>query len=348
MKRSVLILSIAASILFAHAASAKQSVTFAVFAENGEQLRHARILIESLQTFGGGFKGAPVRVFVPTTVIKAERKLLEDLASRGAVVEASDAPGDSRSFGFAGKVFAAARAEARAEAVDKASILVWMDEDTVILKEPGAFALPAGISLGYRPVMHQNIGSLYSAAPDAFWSRIYKVLSVPERAVFPMKTVADGKALRPYFNAGLLVVRPERRILRTWAESFTTLYRDPVLGDLCDKDKSRRLFLHQAALAGAVLNLLGKQEMVQLSDLYNYPLFFKETRGAAREFDTINDVVTLRYESFFRNPPRGWEKKLKGPPAAVSWLKERFGKEPDRGEDAATKMRFKFERGGVG
>jgi hypothetical protein len=346
MKRSIFVLSLAAGIVFAVPAGARERVTFALYAESSVELRHARILVESLRTFGGGFKSASIRVYVPSTVFKAEQKLLGDLTARGAVVEASDAPGDSRSFGYAGKVFAAAKAEAGA-AAEKATILVWMDEDTVILKEPGAFALPEGIALGYRPVMHLNIGSPYAAPPDAFWSRVYEILSVPERAVFPMKTVADGQTLRPYFNAGLLVVRPERGILKKWAESFRALYRDPAISDVCGKDKRRSIFLHQAALAGAILSLLGKQEMLQLPDPYNYPLFFKEMYGAVREFDTIDDVVTLRYESFFQNPSKGWEKRLKGPAAAVSWLRERFGREADRGDAAATKMRYRFQRGGL-
>jgi hypothetical protein len=346
MRISALILVIVFLALLAGPASGRQPVIFATYAANGEQLRHARILVESVQEFGGAFRGSAVLVYAPSIVLKADMKIVKELTRRGAVVEACDAPEDSRSFAYAGKVFAAARAEARADG--RTSILVWMDEDTVVLKEPGEFVLPQGKNLGYRPVMHQNIGSLYSAKPDAFWSRVYKILSVPESAMFPMKTVADGQTLRPYFNAGLLVVRPERGILKKWAESFSSLYRDPALRALCAEDSRRILFLHQAALAGAVLGLLGKEEMMQLSDRYNYPLFFKEMHGADREFDTINDVVTLRYEDFFRNPAPGWGEKLKGPAATVSWLAERFGKESGRGEKSSTKMRFRFQHGGNG
>jgi hypothetical protein len=208
--------------------------------------------------------------------------------------------------------------------------------------------LAGGKSLGYRPVMHQNIGSLYSEKPDEFWTRLYRDLSVPEAAVFPMKTVADGKTLRPYFNAGLLVVKPERGILRKWAGCFTVLYRDPVLVGMCGRDERTRVFLHQAALAGAILSLLSKDEMVQLSDRCNYPIFFKEMYGAEREFDTIDGVVTLRYDVYFQNPAPDWAEKLKGPAATVSWLKERLGGEKGRKENNSTKMRFHFQQEGKG
>jgi len=346
MKKGALILALVLFVSLACRAGAAQPVIFAAFAGDGEELRDTRILAESIRAFGGGLKGAPIWIYAPEILLKAEKALVTDLIALGALVKASDAPDESGAFDFAGKVFAAAKAEA--EAVGKASILVWMDEDTVVLNEPGEFILAGGKSLGYRPVVHQNIGSLYSEEPDEFWARVYRDLSVPEAAIFPMKTVADGKTLRPYFNAGLLVVKPEGGILRKWAACFTVLYRDAVLVGMCGRDERTRLFLHQAALSGAILNLLKRDEMVQLSDRYNYPIFFKEMYGADKEFDTIDGVVTLRYDVYFQKPAPDWGKKLKGPAATVSWLKERLGGERVRKEDASTKMRFRFQHGGEG
>lgn len=85
---------------------------------------------------------------------------------------------------------------------------------------------------------------------------------------------------------------------------------------------ARKVFA--AALAGAILSQLARQEMVELDLRYNFPLFFKEMFGAEREFDSIADVVTLRHESYFRNPAPDWEKKLKGPPEKVKWFTDRF------------------------
>jgi len=93
---------------------------------------------------------------------------------------------------------------------------------------------------------------------------VYEKLSVPAAAVFAVVTPADNRKLRAYFNAGMLAVRPERAILRCWAESFRVLYRDAVLVDLCRQDQFKNLFLHQAALAGAILRHLAQREMVEL------------------------------------------------------------------------------------
>jgi hypothetical protein len=227
-------------------------------------------------------------------------------------------------FYYAAKVFAAARAEEQAEG--RGGILAWLDEDTIVLQEPEAFALQPGRALAYRPVMHKNIGTLYAQPVDDFWARIYRKLSVPDSALFPMITPADGDTIRPYFNAGLLVVRPERGILRRWAEDFTVLAGDTVLVSMSREDRFKRIFLHQTALVGAILNRAAREEMLELPAQYNYPLFFKEMYGASHAFDDIADVVTLRYDVYFRDPAPDWKQRLKGPPDRISWLIERLGR----------------------
>ncbi len=343
MRNVALILALLALVPGSSLFGAARPVIFASYAGDGDQLHNTLVLVESVRAFGGQFADAPVWIYTPSNVLKTQEKLVKSLSALGADVRASDAPVDSRKVPYAGKVFAAARAEAAAKGA--ASILVWMDEDTVVLKEPRDLALARGKSLGYRPVMHRNIGSLYSEKPDAFWRRVYEKLSVPETAVFPMKTVADGKTIRPYFNAGLLAVRPERGLLQKWAEAFTALYRDPVLVDMCGKDERARLFLHQAALSGAIMKNLEREEMAPLPDGYNYPIFFKEMYGADKAFDTLDGVVTLRYDAYFKNPAPDWSAKLKGPAATVSWLEERLGRGNGAKSGADTKMRSKFQHG---
>jgi hypothetical protein len=322
--RCALVLAVLVLLAGPRPAVAAEPLAFAAFAEDSTQLRHALILAESIRTFGGESARAPIRVYLPEGLREQSPAVIGKFSAFGVPLRTIRAPEDALGFPFARKVFAAARAEAEAEST--AAILVWLDEDTILLKEPGEFRLAAGRSLGYRPVMHRNIGSLHAEPPDSFWTRVYRDLAVPDSALFPMRTVADGQTLRPYFNAGLLVVRPARGLLRKWAADFPRLYRDPVLVAMCRRDPLRNLFLHQAALAGAVLTRLSRAEMVELSDHCNYPIFFKEMYGAVKEFGSIHGVVTLRYDVYFRNPAPDWSEKLKGPPATIAWLKERLGR----------------------
>jgi len=302
----------------------KEDLIFAIFAESAEQLDHAILLAESIRTFAGRYRDNPVWVYVPAQGIELSADLEVRLKEQGVELGRSSAPDEALWFYYARKVFAAAQAEARAE--ERGRILAWLDEDTIVLREPGAFALGSEIALAYRPVMHKNIGSLYSEPVDDFWGRVYRRLAVSDAALFPMITPADGDTIRPYFNAGLLVVRPERGILRRWAGDFRKLYTDSMLVSLCRREVPRRIFLHQTALVGAVLNLADREEMLELPAQYNYPLFFKEMYGASRTFDSIDQVVTLRYDVYFRHPAPDWREKLKGPAEKVDWLSQRLGR----------------------
>jgi 2-oxo-4-hydroxy-4-carboxy--5-ureidoimidazoline (OHCU) decarboxylase len=55
--------------------------------------------------------------------------------------------------------------------------------------------------------------------------------------------------IRPYFNAGLLIVRPELRLLRAWPGAFQKAAADKELTNMCRQDQRKMVFLHQAALA---------------------------------------------------------------------------------------------------
>jgi lipopolysaccharide biosynthesis glycosyltransferase len=163
---------------------------------------------------------------------------------------------------------------------------------------------------------------LFSEQLVSFWTQIYKITTVDESVLFPMVTPADGDSIRPYFNAGLLVVRPEAKILRKWAEYYERLYNDTLLRKLCKMDVRKRIFLHQTALTGAILNHLTKDEIIELSDCYNYPVFFREQFGAKKDFHNITRMVTFRHESYFSIPDTDWEKKLTGSPEKIEWIKE--------------------------
>jgi hypothetical protein len=174
--------------------------------------------------------------------------------------------------------------------------------------------------------MHQNIGSLYSEPADSFWTRVYELLRVPDAAIFPMDTPADQVTIRPYFNAGLLVIRPEAGILRKWAESFPVLYSDGILVGMCEQSILKRIFLHQVALVGAILTTVRQDEMIKLPATFNYPLFFHDRYESEKAFESIEGIVSLRYDVYFRDPEPDWKERLTGPPKMVRWLRERLGR----------------------
>jgi len=295
-------------------------IIFAAYADSDDELRHIEYLADSLRTFGGRFSQAPVRVYLPESLAAS---VGEDMSMRmqalGVDIRTSRIPDDARWFSYAGKTFAAGDAEAEAEG--KAEILVWMDEDTIILQEPNELALDDQVDMAYRPVMHNRSGSLASEPPGLFWSRVYEMFNLDPNQLFSMVTPADRQTIRAYFNAGLLVVCPERGILRGWGDAFKKLYRDPALAAICRDNSTWRIFLHQAALVGPVINTLDQSALLELPDSYNYPIFFKKMYGAKEEFDDLTEVITLRYDIYFQKPEPNWSAQLRGPAESIAWLK---------------------------
>lgn len=304
--------------------SSQHPIVFTSFVELKEELVPLKVMVESLRTFGGKYKDAPAWIYTTDEFLASESEALAKLASLNVEFRSSQAPPDATWFFLARKVFAAAQAETDAEG--KAAILARLDTDTIFIQEPDEYLLPNGINLGYRPVFHRNINPLYNEPLDAYWTRAYQIMGIKESAVFPMVTPADGDTIRPYFQAGCIVVRPEWGILRKWAEMFTVLVQNSVIKALCEQDQRKRIFTFQVALTGAVLNNLDQDEMHQFSDRINYPIFFKEMFGANRDFHDITNAVTIRYEHFFVNPPEDWDKQLAGPADRIAWIKERFSK----------------------
>ncbi len=299
-------------------------IIFTTFIEVREEILPARIMVESLRTFGGRFRDAPVWVYVSKELLAAESESLARFADLGAEVRTGEAPQSAIWFYLARKVFAAAQAESSAKG--RAAVLARLDPDTIFIREPEEFILPEGKDLGYRPVFHRNICPLYHEPTDAYWSRAYEVMGIRESAVFPMVTPADDDTIRPYFQAGCVVARPEKGIMKKWAEMLIRLAGDPVIRKLSEQEPRKRLFTFQVALTGAILNVVERDKMLEFSHRINYPIFFKEMFGAKKDFHDISGAVTVRYEHFFQNPPPDWETILKGPADRIAWIKARFNR----------------------
>jgi len=301
-----------------------EDIIFAAYAESDDAMTHVLYLAESIREFGGRYKNAPIWIYIPNGFTAKDTSIAGRLADMGAEIKTGHIPDDAGWFYYAGKTFASGQAEADAE--NMAEVLVWMDEDTIVLREPVDLMLKKGINFAYRPVMHNRSGTLYGQPTDDFWGRIYTLLELDPDQQFAMVTPADRQTIRAYFNAGILVVRPEFGILRGWGESFKTLYRDSSLAQMCRDNVEKRIFLHQTALVGPVMHTFKKEQMIELSGRYNYPIFFKKMYDAEKEFDDISEIVTLRYDYYFHDPDPDWAEQLTGPENVIAWMKARLGK----------------------
>ncbi len=298
----------------------ERSLLIVVPVDYEEEIQGALILGESIRTFGAALSDVPVRVYIPAQLGPLLEERREEFAKRQLEIREVEVPEDAFRYVLGAKPFTTAQAERDAKGVD---LIAVMAPNTIVLTAPEAMLLPEGAGLGYSTVHHQNVGSLASEPPDQFWRRVYSVLNVPEGRIFTNDTLADRKTVRFYFNAGSFVVRPESGLLQAWADGFRTLYQDPEMADIC-REGLHNVFLHQAALAGAALASSVEKDVVELPDTYSYPLFFERFHGGELTFDSLEGVVTMRYEFRAADLPEGWEKSVKGPPEVLTWIRQRL------------------------
>jgi len=271
-----------------------ERLVFATMAEPGGSAKRALLLFESLRAFGGELADNPGIMLVP----KASTPLSDEVQKRLGALNVRIAPFDldeeAARFPLAPVVYASAEAENQTKG--KAELMAWVLMDTLVVSPPLAFLAPGGVNFTYRPVHHTLVGPVYDKPLDGFWSLIYRHCGVTDDRVFPMETCVRDNTLRPYFNSGSFVVRPELGLLSAWRERFERLYRHPDFEPFYQKDVRYRIFMHQAVFAGVVLNMFKKEELQELPESVNYPLHLHGEYPPEHRPAALNDLITCRYE----------------------------------------------------
>jgi hypothetical protein len=291
-----------------------QKLIYTTLAVPGKSELDALLLIESIRSFGGDLSNNPIWVLVPKILGSLSSPTQEKLACLRAKIVPFESDSEILKFPFAAKIVGTAFAEKLARG--QTERLAFMDRDTLVLQEPTEFLISADKKLGYRPVHHKLIGPTWDEPLDPFWQLVYEICEVPDDNLFPMTTHA-GEQIRPYFNAGMFIVRPQSGLLVQWRDVFLKGYRQPQFQAYYQKNQLYAIFIHQAIFTGILLHNLKVAEMYELSHKVNYPLHLHNDIPDNQRPGTINELVTVRYENIFDEP--GW-KHLPITEPLKSWL----------------------------
>lgn len=294
-------------------------IIFACLVASSKDLAKALILAESIRTFAGDNANQPVWFLIPEGKNRFSKANLSKIDALAVDTHVFDLNSQAEKFPFASKVVAAAAAESLADG--QASQLVWMDTLSMVINSPDVMLLIKDAKLGYRPVDHLLIGSPYDEPPDPFWKLIYSSCGVDESDLFPMITSADQIKIRPYLNAGMLVVRPEHQLLQRWRDTFLNIYQTPQFLDFYSQKRLYKVFIHQAVLAGVAITVIDNDEIIELPNLVNYPLHMHDQYQPGSRPELLNDLISFRYEQFFTNPD--WQEVIRVDPPLQGWLDER-------------------------
>lgn len=279
-----------------------------------------RLLVESIRTFGGSLAQNPIWILIPNDTSPHSPTIRKKLETLNVSYIPFNLDSNLTQFFFAGKISALAFAESLA--LKETELLVWLDSNTLVLREPTAFLLSKSQILAYRPVHHTLIGSRYNEPLDPFWTQIYKSCNVVSNRIFPMMTHIDATRIRPYFNAGLLVTRPTTQLFRTWSETFFKVYQTPGYQTFYEQDQRYHIFMHQAILSGVILSMLPKEKLQELPPDYNYPLHLHSEDITRHRPTNLEELSTIRHEGFYNDP--NWIEIMPASKQFKRWIAQRL------------------------
>ena len=295
----------------------REKLVFAsIMGPSESEITNAILFAESIRTFAGSLSKVPIWYFTPELEKEISSDVKNHLSRLNVNLITFQLDSEVLEFPFAGQVFAKALAEMTASS--QSNLLAWMNTNSMVLKEPKEFLLEEGKSLGYRPVHHTLVGSRYDEPLDEFWSLIYEYCKVPEDRVFPMVTHVDGETLRPYFNAGILVTRPENQLFRKYRDCFLKVYKKQNLQEFYRQDSRYAIFIHQAVLSGVILSSIPTDELQEFSTDYNYPVHLHSEDVTENRPEGLEDLVTCRHEGFHVDP--NWEKNIPAGDHLKQWI----------------------------
>jgi hypothetical protein len=265
-----------------------ETLRFLTVVNSIQGVRQARLLMESLRSFGGEFGNCPVWVFVPGTVDLGDFATLKNVSVFPLDIEAP-----YRHYELADKVFACARAEELA-GVESQS-LVWLNLDCLMINPPALFDLGSAFDAALRPVHIKNVGSLAQEPLDDYWKTVYRAIGV-EDAPFTVESFVDSQTLRPYFNTHCFSINPVRGILQAWREYFKLVVTDKEFQAGPCRDGLHRLFLHQVVLSALIMKSLDPARIRILPPEYSYPLHLQHRLPISRRVKNLNALVCAVYE----------------------------------------------------
>jgi len=305
----LLFLVVPATILAAQPAAPaveRPALAFVTFIGAPYQESAAAMLVASIRTWGGEYRGCPVYVVITDPRVTGAR-----LGDLNVTLLPLKLDALIRDYPFAEKAYAAATVEELVAGTVRS--LAWFDPQTLLLRPPTEMDMDDGISAAVAPVQFVNTGQAEDEPINAFWGPIYKRCGLDLNKLFLVETKVDSRIIRAWLNCGMFAVRPDRGLCREWAKILDEFLHDQKYQRAAVTDAVRKTFLHQAVVSTLIVSRLERREIRMLSAGYNYPLYchgldFKAASGtyripASKRAEKLNDLTSAFLETLLLRHP---------------------------------------------
>ncbi|UCF60292.1 MAG: hypothetical protein JSV37_11060 [Anaerolineaceae bacterium] len=262
---------------------------FLTLVRTTREITGARLLIESIRSFGGTMSQYPIWVFE----VDRERAPCKSLESTNVQVLPLSVPDTVKHYYFGDKVYACARSEEMANG--QVQTLIWIDPSCLVISPPLLFILDPSHDAAVRPVHIRNVGLPQTEPLDGFWRKIYEAIGV-EDIQTTVETFIGGLRIRSYFNSHAFAIDPSRGLLGQWFDYFEILVGDQEYQISACNDEFHKVFLHQAILSTLLVTSFDLKRLRILPPDYNYPYNLHQSVPEDRRALALNDLVCIAYE----------------------------------------------------
>jgi hypothetical protein len=293
----------------------RQTVFLTRVGTTGQSAR-ARLLIDSIRSFGGSLRHCPIWLFEADP----QEAPCGNLAGADVHILPLAVPDTVKYYWFAGKVYACAQAEELT--TPEVRSLVWLSPDCVIVNPPLLFDLAPSFDAAVRPVHVRNVGLPATAPPDDFWKKIYETVGVHDVQA-TVESFVDSQQIRAYFNSHALAVNPSKGLFRRWFEHFESLVCDQEFQSDSCQDARHQIFLHSAVLSALIVTLLDPERIRTLPPDYSYSYNLHGRVPPDRRAGALNDLACVAYEDRSMDPELMDDIQVREP--LRSWLSAHVG-----------------------
>jgi hypothetical protein len=275
----------------------------------------ARLLIDSIHSFGGSLRHCPIWLFETAP----QQVDCGDLEGADVQVIPLAVPDTVGHYWYAAKVCACARAEEMA--APSVRSLVWLSPGCFVVNPPLLFDLAPAFDAAVRPVHVTNVGLGASEPVDGFWKRIYEAVEVQDVQT-TVESFVDAQRIRAYFNSHALAINPSTGVFRRWFELFESLVCDQVFQSEFCQDVRHQVFLHPAILSALLVTSLDPERIRTLPPDYAYPYNLHDRVPPDRRAVALNDLVCVAYDERSLDPGLMEDIQVREP--LRSWLSAHF------------------------
>ena len=199
----------------------ESEVAFVIVVEANRIEPQARLLCESIRSFGGRYRQAPILAVSPRPHLAPSPMARAHLEKLGVTLVVEPLNDTGSPYGAINRIVAGAWAET----FSPRPYLVLLDTDTIFVGEPSFVRADVGV----RPVDVKGSASSGDADPqDAYWARMCRLGGIELSRLPMLSTTIDKVRIRASYNGGFTVVRRNLGILQKTREIFLASLKEDL------------------------------------------------------------------------------------------------------------------------